>query len=152
MAINITGIIDAVTSHASASGLFMDVQGHEPKSAPRNGCVTFATWVDSVKPVQSSGLSVTSACVVLNVRLYSSFIQTNPDTIDPELVNALDVLMDAYAGDFTLGGLIRSVDIRGSEGEPLIARAGYLSQDGKIYRVFTVTLPLVVNDVWTEAP
>lgn len=152
MAINITGIIDAITSHASASGLFMDVQGHEPKSAPRNGSVTFATWVDSVKPVQSSGLSVTSVCVVLNVRLYSSFIQTNPDTIDPELVNALDVLMDAYAGDFTLGGLIRGVDIRGSEGDPLIARAGYLTQDNKIYRVFTVTLPLVVNDVWTEAP
>jgi carbon-monoxide dehydrogenase large subunit len=34
----------------------------------------------------------------------------------------------------------------------LSAVAGYINQDGKVLRVMTLTLPLVVNDVWSQAP
>jgi len=34
----------------------------------------------------------------------------------------------------------------------LMAKAGYLSQDGRIYRVMVITIPIIVNDVFTQAP
>jgi len=33
---------------------------------------------------------------------------------------------------------------------PLSALAGYLNQDGKLYRVMTVTLPIIINDIWAQ--
>jgi hypothetical protein len=150
MALNITGIIDAIVSHALASGWFERVNGHEPKSSPGSG-LTAAVWVQNIRAVQSSGLSVSSALLVFNVRLYTSMVQEPQDQIDPTLVQAVSGLFDAYAGDFELGGLIRAVDIRGMEGTALAAVAGYLTQGGVTYRVITITLPVIVNDVWQEA-
>jgi hypothetical protein len=34
----------------------------------------------------------------------------------------------------------------------MTARAGYINQDNKMYRVMTITLPLVVNDTWLQSP
>ena len=73
-----------------------------------------------------------------------------PDAIDPNLVKALNALFAAYAGDFELGGDARMVDLRGAEGAQLSAKAGYLNQDQKLYRVFTITLPVIINDAWDE--
>lgn len=150
MALDITGIIDAIVSHALASGYFERVNGHEPKSSPGSG-LTAAVWVQNVRAVQSSGLAVSSALLVFNVRLYTSMAQEPQDQIDPTLVQAVSALFDAYAGDFELGGLIRAVDLRGMEGTVLAAVAGYITQGGVTYRVITITLPVIVNDVWDEA-
>jgi hypothetical protein len=43
------------------------------------------------------------------------------------------------------------VDLLGSAGAPLSAQAGYLNQDGRLFRVMTLTLPIIVNDVWDQA-
>lgn len=151
--IGILEIVDAVTSHASASGLFATVEGHEPKSAPPNGVLTFAVWAQSVRPAMSSGISKSSAVLTLNLRIYTSFIKVgDPDSIDPRLIDAVDIMMTAYASDFTLGDRVRCIDLRGIEGIPLSVEAGYLTQDGKMYRVMTITLPLIVNDAWNEVP
>ena len=144
--------VDAVVSHNLASGRFERVNGHEPKSAPGNG-LTAAVWADRLGPVAAaSGLAVTSARLVLMNRLYSPFIQEPQDAIDPNLLSAADVLMAAYSGDFELGGLIRDVDLLGGHGVPLEGQAGYLNQDSKLFRVFTITLPLVINDAWPQSP
>jgi hypothetical protein len=154
MALDIDNLLDAVLSHAMASGYFDMVNGHEPKNAPNaasTGLVA-AVWVDDIRPaLSSSGLSVSSALVVFNVRLYSSMLQEPQDAIDPNLVKAMNALFMAYAGDFELGGNARMVDLRGAEGVFLQAKAGYLNQDQKLYRVFTITLPVIVNDAWDEA-
>lgn len=149
MALDIDAIIDAVASHASATGWFDRVNGHEPKNAPGNG-LTGAVWVEGVRPVASSGLASSSALLVLNVRLYTSMLQEPQDRIDPTMVKALSDLFAAYAGDFTLGGLVRHVDLRGADGIPLSAKAGYINQDQRMFRVITITLPVVVNDAWDE--
>jgi hypothetical protein len=60
--------------------------------------------------------------------------------------------MAAYNGDFTLGGLVECVDLLGMTGQRLEARAGYLEQDRKIYRVMTITLPVIVAEAWEQAP
>lgn len=151
MTLNIVGILDAVVSHAMASGHFGQVNGHEPANAPSQG-LTAAVWVDSVRAVRSSGLASTSALLVCNVRAYTS-IQSEPaDAIDPNMMAAVDDLCAAYNGDFTLGGLVRKVDVLGAEGQPLLVRAGYVQQSGAILRVMTITLPVIVNDLWEQAP
>lgn len=150
MALDIRTILDAVESHALASGFFQAVNGHEPKSAPQNG-LTCAVWVEQIGPARGgSGLASTSTRLALFVRLYTPMLSEPEDAIDPDLMTALDALLAAYSGDFELGGLIRQVDLLGTYGDPLGARAGYLTTSGAEYRVMTITLPLIVNDLWEQ--
>ncbi len=151
--LDLEAILDRVASHALASGRFASVSTHEPKAAPAAtpGAPTAAVWVDSVEPARaSSGLATTTIRLGLNVRVYASMLSEPQDAIDPAVVKAVDALLAAYSGDFTLGGVVRAVDLLGSVGTPLSARAGYLTQDSKLYRVMTITVPLIVNDVWEQ--
>lgn len=150
MALDITGLLNAAISHASASGHFDTVNGHEAIHPSATGGITAGVWVDRVTPVRSSGLASVSSLVVLNVRLYTSAQQLPLDAIDPSIVAAVDTLCAAYTGDFTLGGLVRQVDIFGTYGQALDVRAGYLPQDGAVQRVMTIWLPCIVNDLWEE--
>lgn len=149
--IDIQDILDAVVSHAQTTGYFDRVNSHEPKSAPGNG-LTCAVWVQAVEPARgTSGLSQTSVRLTLNVRLYSSMLQEPQDAIDPNMVMATDALMDNYSGEFLLGiDQVRSVDLLGYSGTPMRADAGYLSIDNRMMRVMTITVPLVLNDVWEQ--
>jgi hypothetical protein len=148
-------VVNAVVSHAAASGLFGKVNGHEPKGPPvtgRNPDLTCAVWVDMIRPAMSSGLSATSVILDLNVRLFLPAFIEPPDAIDPTMLGACHRLMAAYVGDFTLGGTARTVDVRGMGGKTMSAAAGYVEMSGKLFRVMTITLPVIVNDLWTEAP
>lgn len=141
-------LFDAVQSHALASGLFERVNTHEPKNAPGEG-LTAAIWVQSIGPTKS-GLASTSVRVVFTVRIFQNMLLEPQDAIDPMVLSAVGTLMEAYTGDFTLGDLVRNVDLMGSGGIALTAQAGYLSIDGKMMRVMDITLPVIVNDVWTQ--
>ena len=151
MTLDATGIVNAVMSHAMASGLFSRVNGFEPKSHPGSG-LTAAVWADTIGPIPAaSGLAATSGRVVLKMRLYTNMIQEPQDAIDPEMLKAVDVLMTAYSGDFTLGGLVRNVDLLGATGGGgLMAQAGYINVSGQMMRVYDITLPIVANDLWTQ--
>lgn len=149
---NITVILDGIVSHALTLGLFERVNQHEPKSAPGNG-LTAAVWAETIGPdPSSSGLASTSGVVTFLVRVYTSMLAEPLDAIDPLMLGAVDELMTAYSGDFTLNGAARCVDILGQAGPALSAKAGYLNQDNKIYRVMTISLPVIVNDVWSQNP
>ncbi|MFD9763184.1 hypothetical protein ACFWXI_06525 [[Kitasatospora] papulosa] len=149
MSLPITDITDRVVSHALALGLFETVNEAEPKNAPGNG-LTCAVWAERIGFVRSSGLASGSARLVFTVRIYSNINAAPADAIDPELLNAVDQLFAAYSADFTLGDLVRHVDLLGAYGVPLEAVAGYLLVEGGEYRVMTIVLPLIVNDLWTE--
>lgn len=147
---NVQGIVDALMSDAMATGLFEMVNGHEPRSAPGNG-LTAAIWADSIGPYPpGSGLSATTALVIMNVRLFTSMFQQPYDAIDPNIMSAVDTLIGRYSGAFTLGGLIRNVDLLGASRSSLSARAGYVNQDGKLFRVYTIIVPMIVNDAWGQ--
>lgn len=145
----VNAIFNAVVSHALATGLFERVNQHEPKSAPGTG-LTSAIWVDAIDTAPS-GLAATSALLVLNNRLYTNMLAEPQDLIDPNLLTATSTLFAAYAGDFELGGNVRAVDLRGMSGTRLAARAGYIPQDNRLFRAYTITLPLIINDAWDEA-
>lgn len=150
MSLDVVTVLNAIESHALASGHFDQVSGHEPKSPPGNG-ITAAVWVEQIGPAAgASGLASTSARLAFSVRLYTSMLTEPLDMIDPNLMAALDALMTAYSGDFALGGIVRDVDLLGAYGDPLSARAGYMTQAGGEYRVLTIVLPVIVNDLWDQ--
>lgn len=155
MALNTQAIVDQVASHAAATGHFERVNQHEPASSPGHG-LTAAVWVSRIHPVaRASGLAATSARLALLIRVYSSDTQEPRDAIDPVMMDAVDALLAAYSGDFELGGQVRNVDLLGAHGVGLSAEAGYQpvrTESGATvtYRVMTITLPLIINDVWAQ--
>lgn len=147
---NVTGILDALTSHAATLGVFSRINKHEPKNAPGNS-LSYSVWCDQIFPVAAaSGLRATTARIVFNGRVMTSMLSEPQDEIDPGVMRAVDLLMTNYSGDFDLGGLVRNVDLLGAHGTPLSARAGYLTQDQKVYRTMVLTIPLIVNDAWEQ--
>lgn len=145
-------ILGVIESHASASGWFESVNGHEPKSAPTVNGLTCAVWADRIRPVPTdSGLAATTGLVVFNARLYTSMLSEPQDAIDPNLLSATNALMVAYSGDFELGGNVRNIDLLGQTGFRLESQAGYITIDNKVYRVMTITVPVIVNDMWGQA-
>lgn len=149
-ALDITGILAAAQGHALASGLFERVNGHEPKNVPGQG-ITASMWVESIAPAPlHSGLSVTSGRIEISIRITTSMTQGPQDGIDPKITGAVDALLRAYSGDFTLGELVAVVDLLGHHGTALSARAGYIKQDEALLRAVTITLPLIVNDLWNQ--
>lgn len=146
-------VVNATASHAAATGLFGKVNGHEPKSPPstgRNPDLTCSVWVQRIRRARSSGMDMSSVVLELNVRLYLPMKQEPQDMIDPTMLGAVDRLCAAYVGDFTFGGLARSIDVGGIENTPMSVDAGYVELSGVLYRVMTIVAPIIVNDIWTE--
>jgi hypothetical protein len=148
---SVNTLFDRAISYALQTGMFDSVNGHEPKSAPGNG-VTCAVWAQDIGPIRAGGLSATSGAVVLQQRIYTNFIQQPFDQIDPEVMAAVANLMSAYSGDFNFGGQadVRFVDLLGAYGPSLSAQAGYIDIDHKIYRVMTLTVPIIINDMFAQ--
>lgn len=150
MSLDIATIRGQLTSHAQALGVFGQVLGHEPVSAPGSG-LTYAVWLAEVAPSpQNSGLSSTSARVVFNGRLYLPADSEPMDDVDVQLTGAVDLLVGAYSGDFELGGSVRNLDLLGTDGEALRAIYRYLQLDSTTYRTANLSLPMIVNDVWGQ--
>jgi hypothetical protein len=146
----INQVIDKIVSYALASGRFDSVNGHEPKSAPTSG-ISFAVWFQSIVPTKS-GQAATSATVTFMGRIYIKFNQQPFDLIDPQAVAATTDLMGALSSDFDFGGEadVRAVDLLGMSGTAMSAQAGYLEIDRIMYRVITITIPVIVNDAFSQ--
>jgi hypothetical protein len=143
-----TRIIDALAQHALSLGHFEQVNVYEPKSSPQTDLMC-TIWVQSLRPT-SSGLTSTSVRFQCSVRIYTSMLQEPPDIIDPVMMAAAWDLLSSYSGAFTLGGLVESVDLLGKDGDPLSGEAGYIEIDRKMFRVFTITLPVKINDAFDQ--
>lgn len=149
--LNSTAIINAALADLQQTGLFETVEGHEPRSSPGNGLIA-AAWVEAIDPLASeSGLASTTALLLLTVRIHLNAVSEPLDAIDPAITQAVDAVMAAYNGDFTLGGLIKNIDVFGDHGTRLAAKAGYVAISGTVYRCMNITVPCVVGDVWTQA-
>lgn len=144
---------DMAISHAMATGLFGNVLDHEPVSAPGNG-LTYAVWVSDIMPIPAaSGLDSLSARLELTGRILLPADTEPQGDVDTSVTGAVSALFAAYAGDFDFGGSVRNVDLLGMHGAGLRARLGFTSfAGGTTYRVATLTVPLIINDLWTEAP
>jgi hypothetical protein len=148
----IRALYAAVVSDAMALNLFPAVLGHEPKAAPQSD-PTLAVWLQGLVPARGlSGLASTSGRAQFGARIYSSFLAKPEDDIDPKLLELASALIGAWSGGFTLGGDVMMVDLLGAYGDPLSFEAGYITHDEKPYRVAELVLPVIVDDLWEQAP
>jgi hypothetical protein len=145
-------LVDALASLAMTLGVFDTVNRHEVVSAPGNG-VTCAVWIGPGRPARGgSGLNSTTVVQTMTARLYMPLTTQPQDEIEPAMMDALDVFLAALSGDFTLGGLIREIDLLGQFGVPLSWVPAYQTWGTQQYRVITITIPCVINDVWQQVP
>lgn len=152
MTLSIDSITSALESAAQALGVFDSVNGYEVKSPPGNGVhceIVFGLF--ELVPVRS-GLQDVSFKLTYKVRLRTPWAQQPTEGIDPSLLKACDALLASYIGGFTLSGNVNAVDLLGlAGGTPISANSGYIDQGGVMFRIVEITLPLIVDDLWTEA-
>jgi hypothetical protein len=85
-------------------------------------------------------------------------LQEPQDAIDPNMLAAVTTLLNAYTGDFEfedpVSGLptadVRSIDLIGMYGRRMEAQSGYLNISNQMMRVMTISLPVIVNDLWSQ--
>lgn len=145
-----TAIVGALVTHAQATGLFERILGHETANAPGNG-LTCDFVIAGLDPVASSGLAATSVRVTAMARVYLPAAQRPYDGMDPRVLDAGSGLFTSFIGDLDLGGAVSWVDVRGMYGVSLGGRQGWVRLGDGQYRAITLTIPLIVNDVYTEA-
>lgn len=146
-------VFDKVVSYALASGRFDTVNQHEPKNAPGNG-LNCSVWMNTINPIRGSGLNTTSGIVTLYTRIYTNFRKQPFDAIDPEVMSATASLMTALTSDFDFGGAagVRAIDLLGMfSSVPLSAAAGYVEIDRQMFRVMTITVPIIIDDMFIQA-
>lgn len=139
-----------VVSRAQALGVFERVNGHEPKSAPGKGLSCSFTALSWEPFPGGSGLAATSGVMVFTARIFSSFLAKPEDQIDPNLLAAAAALTGVYSDGFTLGGTVRNVDLLGESGQRLEGKLAYVEQDGKLFRIFDLTIPVIISDMFIQ--
>jgi hypothetical protein len=136
-------LFHAMTSHARSLGIFDRVNSHEPENTPGKGMSCSITLGGIAADPTASGLAMVSGTITFGVRIWSSLMQKPLDAVDPDVLGAVSVLLNAYSGAFTLGGTVRDIDLLALKAQP-----GYLNHEGKEFRVIEITVPIVVNDLW----
>lgn len=150
MTFNASDLHDNVVSVPRQLGIFDVVVGHEPKSAPVN-YRTCAVWLGPIRPYPpGSGLAATTGLVVFNSRVYIPMMADPLDQVEKDMLDAISALMTAYSGDFQLDASVRNVDLLGASGVALSAETGYVNIDGVLFRIGTITVPLIINDCWIQ--
>jgi hypothetical protein len=147
----ITALVAQVQTHCLNIGQFTGVLTHEAKSKPGNA-VSAEIWGMTLHPsAQVSGLAETAGVVTFHIRIRTPMLQKPEDGIDIRLLAATSALIGEYSGNFTLAGSVMAIDLLGMHGESLSANLGYLEQDGTLFRVSTLTLPIVIDGLWNQA-
>lgn len=147
----INTLVDKIVSHAKSLGVFRSVNFHEPKGQPGSG-LRYGVWADIIQPVgAASGLSSTSGVVTVQGRIYGNALTKPEDDVDPRIMTAAVTLIGAYSGDFNFGATVRNVDLLGMYGRSLMAQAGYATIAQTTYRIMDIIIPVVINDLWSQA-
>lgn len=161
--LGVRNILDKIVSYALASGYFDSVNNYEPSQVPGHGLHS-AISLNGIMPLREhSGLIQTSVRVEISQFIYFGMEQEPPDDIESTMAEVADVMIATYSGDFELGGNVKCIDLLGMAGTPLSAMAGYINtpgyanvvqyrdQTGTDIRIVNITIPVIVNDVWSQA-
>jgi hypothetical protein len=150
MASQMKTTVDNIVSKLQAMNQFSSVLDYEPKAPPAGDFVA-SVWLLSAMPIaEASGLDKASLIYVLRVRIYHSIVLNEP-VDDKGLLERADNIYDDFLGEFDLGGTIRAIDVYGMYGQSMTMQTGYIDVGGTMFRIADIDLPVIVNDVSTEA-
>jgi hypothetical protein len=150
--VNPVTLLAAIESHLRSLGWFDRVNMHEVASPPGRG-LSADVWETSLTTVpEMSGMASVSIRLEFAIRILCHADREPRDTIDVEMLGAVSDLFLAFCGDFELGGQVLQIDLMGRYGPGLNSASGYVVIDGQRYRMRLIELPLIIDDVWTEAP
>jgi hypothetical protein len=153
MAIDYRAITDELASVAQRTGLFDTVNKHEPKSAPGKGLHCSVFYMGK-RPSLRSGLRSTSVVARWMIQVECSMKREPEDDIDIDLTEAADAILSALHGGYKLDVAgVRGIDLLGSDGnEGVVDEAGYIPREqGLMYRVIGITVPVIINDAFDQA-
>lgn len=139
-----TALFSALTSALKQLAVFQDVGVGEPVSPP--GIRLYCSLMLGPFRAAPSGLNTTSGQVTFTIRIWSKAQQRPLEKIDPELLAAAAAVMGKLSGEFTLAGLVRSIDLM-----TMTAVPGWIEFEGESYRVCEVNVPVVINDMFAQA-
>lgn len=147
----INTLIGNISSGAKKFPTFQQVLTHEPKNKPQKD-VTLAFWLTDLKPsVKFSDMEGTAGVVTFNHRIYVNFPLGKPeDSTEAKLLNAASLLMNEYSNEFSFGGTVIAVDLLGMDSSGLSMRTGYVSIDNTVFRMADVTVPIIIDNLWTQ--
>lgn len=141
--------VNRIRSTALASGLFGVVLTHEPKSMPPQQ-LSCCTWIAHIQPIAlRSGLDVTSARVLMTIRIMRNMLAEPQDDIDTEVASAASYMLADLTNRFQLGETAW-VDLEGAYGTALSAELGYIDIDKTIFRMVEIPVPIIAEDVYTQ--
>lgn len=125
---------------------FDKVAQQEPDKAPGKG-IYAALWFEDVRPSpEMSSLSTTAMLYVYTVRMYRSAHSSPGDSIDPDLIAAVDAVLEAISADHRLGETAYVVDMLGAYSDGVAATTDYVDFGANTsYRVVDLTLPIVIE-------
>lgn len=147
----IASIVTKLRDHAGQLGIFEHVEGHALVNPPPSGLAVGFEFGTLRGGAQFSGLSVTSAVLTWTASIYKTMQSQPADDIELVTPGAAAALINAYSGDYDLGGMVRNIDLLGMTGQGLSADGGYLKMpDGATFRTAVVTIPMIVNDVFEQ--
>ena len=149
----IVALMAAVKTIPAKTGSWRsNVQFHEPIAAP-TALPALALWIGPIEPIGAvSGLAEASGRVTVMGRIYVANAQVADDKIEQQVLTLMSALLGAFAGAFTLGGEAMCVDLLGAYGQKLTATPAFIPHDGATYRGAEVTVPIIIDPLWTEAP
>ena len=143
----VNSLFSALESHAKSLDVFRRVNLHEPENAPGEGISCSILLGPLAADGNASGLGTVSGTITWLIMIWSSMMQKPLDGIDPAVLTAESTLLNEYSGNFTLGGLVRNIDLLHLRSDPV-----YVEQEGKQFRVRQISLPMVIDDLWTVSP
>jgi hypothetical protein len=144
---SVNTVYDQLVSHAQSLGVFdAGVNAAESWSTPGDGVWCMFSAPAIVPLPGESGLAAVSGRLDFKALIGCSANIKPLGRADKVILAAACSLLAAYSGAFTLGGNVKDLN-------PLLITAAphYLTMEGHTFRVYEITLPVVVNDLWVEA-
>lgn len=140
------------TVPAKLGSLRSSVVFHEPR-VPPSTLPALALWLGPLEPIGAvSGLSEVSGRVTVQGRIYICTAEKVSDKTEEQLLTLMSAVLGGFAGAFTLGGEAMMCDLLGAYGTKLSAQPGYVEYASAAYRVAEVSVPVIIDPLWTEAP
>ena len=149
---SILGAHQVIKDQLLKLGIFDHVAQHEPSAPPGKGLYA-AMWFDEIRPSQeTSVLSGADMLYVLTVRMYKSAASQPQDSIDLDLLAALDAVLDLLISNHRLDGEAFGVDVLPRASEGLRAVTDYVDFGrNQFFRVIDLSIPVVVDGVYSYA-